>query len=360
MINKIKKITWLAVFSRAGFPYFIVDLAINAYVLDMKKRLSWGYRDQLMLIRKNLITSYYSKRDEDSFKEWLKKQNEKKLEKINNIILKQLKESKNYIAKTNKLLKNENSLITSLDYIYKAYYNLYAIYRFPTILDTNNKNLVSNELIKKFASTKDKCGFFFGESDSSTLKEFNKLASKKLKLASYSALDMSYKELRESLLKNKVSVSKKILEQRLNKFIFAVSDKKSKVYYGKQVDSLIKTLEKQDNIKSTSLKGQIAYPGKIKAKVLIAKSVDDLKNYKFKTKIILVAPMTTTYFIPYIKNVSAIITDEGGITCHAAILAREFKKPCLIGTRYATKIFKNGDLVEVDTDKGIVKILEKL
>ena len=59
------------------------------------------------------------------------------------------------------------------------------------------------------------------------------------------------------------------------------------------------------------------------------------------------------------KKASAIITDEGGIICHAAIASRELKKPCIIGTKIATKILKDGDLVEVDADNGIVGILGK-
>jgi phosphoenolpyruvate synthase/pyruvate phosphate dikinase len=51
-------------------------------------------------------------------------------------------------------------------------------------------------------------------------------------------------------------------------------------------------------------------------------------------------------------------TDEGGITCHAAIVARELNKPCIIGTKIATQVLKDGMLVEVDANEGIVKILE--
>jgi len=53
------------------------------------------------------------------------------------------------------------------------------------------------------------------------------------------------------------------------------------------------------------------------------------------------------------------VTDEGGITSHAAIIAREMDKPCVIGTRNATKILKDGDLVQVDAVHGVVRILEK-
>jgi pyruvate,water dikinase len=57
------------------------------------------------------------------------------------------------------------------------------------------------------------------------------------------------------------------------------------------------------------------------------------------------------------KKAGAIITDEGGITCHAAIVSRELKKPCIIGTKIATQVFKDGDMVEVDAENGIVKII---
>jgi len=72
---------------------------------------------------------------------------------------------------------------------------------------------------------------------------------------------------------------------------------------------------------------------------------------------VLVAPMTTPDYMPIMKKASAFITDEGGITCHAAIVARELGKPCIIGTKIATKVLKDGDLVEVDADKGVVKLL---
>lgn len=53
------------------------------------------------------------------------------------------------------------------------------------------------------------------------------------------------------------------------------------------------------------------------------------------------------------------MTNEGGITTHAAIVSREMNKPCIVGTKNATQILKDGDLVEVDADNGVIKILEK-
>ena len=74
---------------------------------------------------------------------------------------------------------------------------------------------------------------------------------------------------------------------------------------------------------------------------------------------ILVSPMTMPDFLPAMQKASAFVTDEGGITCHAAIIAREMKKPCIVGTKIATQVLKDGDLVEVDADNGVVRILER-
>jgi phosphoenolpyruvate synthase/pyruvate phosphate dikinase len=63
---------------------------------------------------------------------------------------------------------------------------------------------------------------------------------------------------------------------------------------------------------------------------------------------ILVCPMTLPDYVPAMKKARAIITNEGGITCHAAIISRELKIPCIVGTKIATQVLKDGDRVEVD------------
>lgn len=72
---------------------------------------------------------------------------------------------------------------------------------------------------------------------------------------------------------------------------------------------------------------------------------------------ILVAVTTHPDYVPAMRKAVAIITDEGGITSHAAIVSREFCIPCIVGTKMATKILNDGDLVEVDANNGVVKKL---
>lgn len=95
---------------------------------------------------------------------------------------------------------------------------------------------------------------------------------------------------------------------------------------------------------------------KIRGKVVVIKDKNELAQNKISlVDKILVAIQTTPHFIPYIKKVKAIITDEGGVTCHAAIVAREFQIPCLVGVKNATQNLHNNDLVEIDTKQGTIK-----
>ncbi|MEI6627773.1 MAG: PEP-utilizing enzyme, partial [bacterium] len=104
------------------------------------------------------------------------------------------------------------------------------------------------------------------------------------------------------------------------------------------------------------VKGVIAHKGTAKGLVKIVTHPNDLD--KVKKGDILVAQMTFPSFISAMQKASAFVTDEGSITCHAAIIAREMKKPCIIGTKNATKVLKDGDLVEVDANTGVVKIIK--
>jgi len=104
------------------------------------------------------------------------------------------------------------------------------------------------------------------------------------------------------------------------------------------------------------IKGVIAQKGIVRGKVKVVLSPKD--GYKLEEGDVLVTKMSTPDFLPIMKRAVAFVTDIGGITSHAAIVSREMKKPCIIGTNNATKILKDGDLVEVDADKGIVRIIK--
>ena len=107
---------------------------------------------------------------------------------------------------------------------------------------------------------------------------------------------------------------------------------------------------------SIEISGRVAFKGLVTGIVKIVTHPNDVA--KVNSGDILVAQMTFPSFISAMQKASAFVTDEGSITCHAAIVAREMKKPCIVGTKNATKVLKDGDLVEVYANNCVVKILK--
>lgn len=104
------------------------------------------------------------------------------------------------------------------------------------------------------------------------------------------------------------------------------------------------------------LKGLGVTSGIVRARARVCNGVAEASR-KVKGGDVLICGMTLPEYVPVMKRAAAIVTDEGGITCHAAIVARELHKPCIVGTKIATKVFKDGDQVEVDAGEGVIRKL---
>jgi len=154
---------------------------------------------------------------------------------------------------------------------------------------------------------------------------------------------------------------KRILRARLKDFLVLNYQKKGTVIFDKESAkkefSKIKFVGKE--IKAANkmvFKGTPAQSGKATGIVKIVNAHKDL--IKMKPGNVLVSVSTGPELLSAMKKAAAIITDEGGITCHAAIVSRELGIPCIVGTKIATKVLKDGDRVEVDANRGMVKIIK--
>ncbi len=148
------------------------------------------------------------------------------------------------------------------------------------------------------------------------------------------------------------SLIDKLIKRRKACTITATTRDGIKIYDGQSFPPK----EFSQTIKST-LDGRVACGGKVVGKVRILEKPGDIAKVNHGD--IIVSPMTTPDFMPAIRRAVGIVTDFGGITCHAAIISREFNIPCIVGTETATKTLKDGDLVEVDADKGMIRILNR-
>jgi phosphoenolpyruvate synthase/pyruvate phosphate dikinase len=160
----------------------------------------------------------------------------------------------------------------------------------------------------------------------------------------------------EILSKDLTQAKTRKKESQTRRFVYAKINNKEHILY---VDDVFELIRKLDHIQvGDSVRGQTAYPGKVVGTAKLILSSTDL-NVDFKDGDILVAVTTNPTLMPLIRRSSAIVSDEGGVTCHAAIVSRELKKPCIIGTKFATHIFQNEDIIEVDATNGVVRLVER-
>jgi len=215
-----------------------------------------------------------------------------------------------------KLLKFFNSwgefMVTK---IYRRYAQLFALYRMVSVLAEIGKRLGLN------------------------LKEVKFMTSEEI-----------YKGLFNGVL-NKGEIKGRV------KFCVYYTAKDEHLFYsGEEAKKIVKYIEKDEVEEVKEIKGQCGARGYAKGKVKVINVIRDME--KMNPGDILVSISTQPDLLPAMKKAAAFVTDQGGVTSHAAIVAREINTPCVIGTKIATKVLRDGQLVEVDADKGLVKILK--
>lgn len=141
-----------------------------------------------------------------------------------------------------------------------------------------------------------------------------------------------------------------------NDKLWLVQARPETVWSQRKEDTMNTNNEEINENHDVILKGLPASPGLATGKVRIIEDPKDIKE--FKDGEILVTLMTSPDWVPAMKKASAIITNNGGMTCHAAIVSREMQIPCLVGTtsrgNAATKVLKNGQEITVDAKNGVV------
>lgn len=256
----------------------------------------------------------------------------------------------------NKVLKDIAELRELFPKGYIGLWNAYYFPLFAKLYNTDKEILYDKNLVEKCKEIRIKGENFYDDA----VDVFYKLATV---LAEITGFDkgllkyMTYDEIVKSIEHGSLYNTEEI--EKRSKSVFGYID--GNIVYENDLELFLKGMGYTRIIdkveKADILKGSVANPGYAEGPVKKLLCRDEL--HEFKEGDILVAPMTDIWHLPAIKKSSAIVTDEGGVITHAAIAAREFNKPCVIATGFATDILKNGDLVEVDANKGIVRIRKK-
>jgi phosphohistidine swiveling domain-containing protein len=181
------------------------------------------------------------------------------------------------------------------------------------------------------------------------LKEYLIPISTKVGIPIDDIINLSYDEIVNDSLSRDDLVS--LIESREKGFV-NISLNKFYTFY--DIDSFQENSYAFDE--DSQIKGICASAGYTVGKVKLIEKDDD---YHPEKDDILVASMTSVDTVNYLRETKGIITDEGGITCHAAIVARELGKPCIVGSKIATKQLSDGDYVILDSNNGLVSKISK-
>lgn len=184
---------------------------------------------------------------------------------------------------------------------------------------------------------------------------FVKEAAQGLSLSREDALQLRPDELIASVEAGAATVTTEEIRARHEGFIAGTLDGAPLLVTGPAVAELARHFDAPDTAGITEVRGTTASKGLVVGTARIVANIREIG--KLGDGEILMTSMTTPDFVVAMKRAGAIVTDEGGLSCHAAIVSRELRKPCVIGTKIATKVFKDGDRVEVNADAGTVRKL---
>ena len=180
---------------------------------------------------------------------------------------------------------------------------------------------------------------------------------RRLGLSTNEIIEMRSSEIKEALEKNVVfdGAFKRRIADRYKDCAIVWEGGKITLYEGEELRGYNRKERKVVGQFShiSELKGMAVSAGHAIGKAIIIHSITEIG--RVMNGDILVASSTMPAFVPAMEKAAAIVTNEGGLLSHAAIVSREFGKPCIVGTKIATKVFKDGDMLEVDANKGIVR-----
>ena len=289
------------------------------------------------LVKDDILYHYMAKKDGVSrMKNWLKKNDLNSFKKIEKFYSARLKEFNKFI------LKQPENLELAIKQAEEFFVDFTEIILLGYELPLYMKDKASSEIIDFALASREKYENVHKINFSIIEKLLNQL-EKNRDIPKDTLKYLTIEELEDFLRNNKLAD----IGYR-KKYIVVKYDGNYSFFYDPNLWNILNPKVARDFVK-----GNTAYKGIVRGTVKIIKKITEAAELKKGQ--ILITSMTDPRYVPAMKKAAAIVTDEGGITCHAAIVSRELKIPCVIGTKEATQVFKDGDMVEVDANQGIVR-----
>ncbi len=334
---------WYLIRKVEFFP-FDIYLVNEGYVHGKNPALRWRFKNTLLYYANGYTHSFRGVQDLEGLQKFLKNNfNRNFVDRVEPAIRSAADE---LLIIARKTFADRKSLEQNIDRFYESFRIFFSVFQTPELSQMTVPDK-DRTLLYKFGLARDYAARKLARVEHIYRVRLGML----LRIHAQEALMLLPNEVKTAISTN---VLPKKFKQRRACVLFTRNGI-TRVYWNRKADALFaREVVRHKKTHSTGeFVGQVAYAGKVKGKVYVALNEKDFK--KIPRGAILVCSMTRYTIVPYLKRVSAIVTDQGGITCHAAIMARELKVPTLIGAQGATDTFKTGDRVEVDALKGIVR-----
>lgn len=362
-LNKIK----FKLFLRRELSLLATSVVILGYTKELKKAINVSFKNICYLSNGQITDSLRNEVELKQYSRAVSKIIEKnrpkclalldKGLKLNNGVRRLIKAKKDYCNYSDKELSREADKLLSF-YIKLFVFSTVIPYEAGSAFnDLKDRGKIKNYLNLENKINQLRLVSLYSEFEEKILGTLFKEVAKRNKIKNYRLLfNLEYHEISKLIL-GRIVITESELKSRA-KFVNLLTPKIKFIKFGEDnYQKYSKLLSPQLTKKLKIISGKTAYPGKVKGRVRVLLSRQDIS--KFVKGEILVTVSSNPEFMSAIKKSKAIIADEGGVACHAAIISREFKIPCVTGTKVATQTLKNGDLVEVDANSGIIKILKK-
>ncbi len=350
-VQDISKLNWTKRWS-GPFRLFLCSYTGEQYYNELKRVHKEGL-PHIVFAHKDGVTSCYRERDEtNEFGEHLAQMAAKRpaiLSEWSQRLKKETDAMKKIIQEPPKSFFNPKNY-SRFEKIFNNYLpyasanNTVIDYLPFQLIEKYEKILIDARMYSE--STYNEVEYFF--------RKLTKIIAEKENLPTLHCEDLYYDEFKKYLSEGALP-SKAELEERYFWSGLYFDKGKRQMLSAEEIIEFERLIFEKSSGEMHVINGKTASPG-------IARGVVRIVHHPKRVEIfndgdILVTGMTRPDFVPFMKRAGAIVTDAGGLLCHAAIVSRELGKPCVIATEVATKVFKDGDIVEVDADTGkIAKI----
>ena len=361
----LKKINF-SLFLKRDMSLLAVSCLLQGYTVKLSKSINFGFKNIAYIRNKDLTESFRTEKELKQYNRAIKKILTGQKPHANALLNKGLKINSKVATLLNKKTKYQQLSNQQLGQVAKKLINLYTdLFTFTTIIPyqmgqsltelpkekiyLNNKIQLKIEALRKIS--------LYSEYEEKILGALLKEVAKRCQLKNQKLLFNLQKEELFKIIKGQSDASPQDLIKR-KKYLVLATPKINLVLTGPAVSQYYKKIIKNPALqaKKKIISGQIAYPGKVTARARVIITTKELAL--FKKGEILVTISSNPELMPAIMKAKAIIADEGGSTCHAAVISRELKIPCIVGTKNATKNFKTGNKLEVDANLGIIKKID--